>query len=228
MNGSEERLLRQRMAAAAASGGYSFNVIYDAVTRLAVELRLRGRALDFGAGVGNFTLRLHKLGLFDVIAGLDIMRRPNGLPHEIAWIERDLNDEIPTTQYDTIFAIETIEHLENPHQVVRDLYRMLAPGGAAIITTPNNESWRSLVALLMRGHYVAFGDSNYPAHITALVRKDLERMCVKVGFGRPNFRFSNHGGLPGMPTITWQQISGGLLSGARYSDNVICIATKPG
>ena len=44
---------------------------------------------------------------------------------------------------------------------------------------------RSLAALLLRGHFVDFLDSSYPAHITALVRRDFERLAAETGFDRP-------------------------------------------
>jgi len=54
-----------------------------------------------------------------------------------------------------------------------------------ILSTPNNESIRSLMALLLRGHYVAFLDCCYPAHIiTAVLRKDLVRILTDAGFSR--------------------------------------------
>jgi 2-polyprenyl-3-methyl-5-hydroxy-6-metoxy-1,4-benzoquinol methylase len=120
-----------------------------------------------------------------------------------------------------------IEHLENPRQVAREWFRILKPGGTLILSTPNNESIRSLMALLVRGHYVAFLDSCYPAHITALLRKDLVRILTEAGFSDVRFHFTDHGGLPKLPAVSWQQVSWGLLNGCRFSDNVIATARVP-
>ena len=89
--------------------------------------------------------------------------------------------------------------------VMRELSRTLIPGGTLILTTPNNESLRSLAALLVRGHYVAFSDSCYPAHITPLLRKDFMRICEEGRLLPPEFYFSGVGGIPGKPSITWQR-----------------------
>jgi 2-polyprenyl-3-methyl-5-hydroxy-6-metoxy-1,4-benzoquinol methylase len=133
---------------------------------------------------------------------------------------------MPDRTFDVIVSAEVIEHLENPRAVAREWFRLLRPGGTLIFSTPNNESWRSLFALLLQGHFVAFSDSCYPAHITALLRKDMERILTEVGFSVPTFVFSNVGGIPKFPTLHWQTVSAGLLKGVRYSDNVLAIAKR--
>ena len=147
----------------------------------------------------------------------------------IPWYRLDLNDAdgIPAASFDVVIAAEVIEHLENPRKVAREWFQILKPGGTLILSTPNNESLRSLMALLVRGHYVAFLDSCYPAHITALLRKDLVRILSEAGFSHVRFHFTNHGGLPKLPSASWQQISFGLLKGCRFSDNIIGTARVP-
>ena len=221
-------LEQQRLQAAEASGGISSAVIYNRIVEVVQEYDLRGRALDYGAGIGNLTRRLWALGRFEQIAGTDILPRPKDLPDAIAWHCLDLNhgDVVPSASFDAVIAAEVIEHLENPREVAREWYRILKPGGTLVLSTPNNESIRSLVALLIRGHFVAFDDSCYPAHITALLRKDLMRILSEAGFSGVRFQFTNFGGLPKMPAVSWQQVSFGLLVGCRFSDNVIATAVK--
>ena len=118
--------------------------------------------------------------------------------------------------------------LQNPSccEVAREWHRILKLGGTLILSTPNNESIRSLVALVARGHYVAFGDDSYPAHITALLRKDIVRILTEAGFSDVRLHFTNSGGVPKFPVVKWQQISFGLLKGCRFSDNMIATAIK--
>ncbi|MDP9339095.1 MAG: methyltransferase domain-containing protein [Acidobacteriota bacterium] len=220
-------LEEQRLRAAEASGGVSSEVIYDQILRLVQGYDLRGRALDYGAGVGNLARRLLALGRFERVEGADILPRPENLPSEIAWHRFDSNEAgvLPARSFDAVIAAEVLEHLENPRQVAREWFRILKPGGRLILSTPNNESIRSLMALMLRGHFVAFQDSCYPAHITALLRKDLERILNEAGFSSVRFHFTNFGGLPKLPAVTWQRVSFRLLKGCRFSDNVIATAT---
>lgn len=223
-------LAEQRLRAAEASGGASSDVIYDQILKLVQGYNLRGRALDYGAGVGNLTCKLSALGRFDQVEGADILPRPENLPSEIAWHRFDSNEAgvLPAKSFDAVIAAEVIEHLENPRQVAREWFRILKPGGRLVLSTPNNESVRALMALLVRGHFVAFQDSCYPAHITALLRKDLARILNEAGFSGVRFRFTDSGGLPRLPAVSWQQVSFGLLKGRRFSDNIIATAAAGG
>jgi 2-polyprenyl-3-methyl-5-hydroxy-6-metoxy-1,4-benzoquinol methylase len=219
----------RRIHAAEASGGTSAELIYSTVTRILEELKLAGDVLDFGAGKGLFTTELIGLRRFRSVTGADIMWRPDDLPSGIReWIVGDLNAplEVPQSSFDVIVAVEVIEHLENPRATVREWFRLLRDGGTIICSTPNNETWRSLLALLFRGHYALFGDANYPAHITALLRKDIDRIMAEAGFEEPAYHYTNYGLLPKVG-LRWQAISAALFRGVRYSDNLVAVAKKP-
>jgi 2-polyprenyl-3-methyl-5-hydroxy-6-metoxy-1,4-benzoquinol methylase len=222
-------VLEHRITAAQASGGVSDASIYRMVIRNIQQNDLRGSLLDFGAGKGVLTSLLLETQRFSRIAAADLQENPGELGSNVEWIAADLNDCIPcaSESFDVIVAAEIIEHLENPRIVARELFRLLRPGGTLLLTTPNNESWRSLISLAIRGHYIAFNDGSYPAHITALLRTDIVRVVTEAGFDTPIFDYSDHGGIPGWPTITWQRISMGLLRGLRFSDNLLALARKP-
>jgi len=222
-------LTARRIHAAEASGGASADVLYAAVTRILHEWNLGGDLLDFGAGKGRFTTELARLPRFRSVTGADIVWRPDDLPIGIDnWIVGDLNAplDVPDGAFDVIVAVEVIEHLENPRATAREWFRLLRAGGAVICSTPNNESWRSLLALLFRGHYAFFGPANYPAHITALLRKDIDRLMAEAGFDTPAYYYTNHGRLPKL-SLHWQAISGAVFRGVRYSDNLVAVARKP-
>jgi 2-polyprenyl-3-methyl-5-hydroxy-6-metoxy-1,4-benzoquinol methylase len=225
---SHQPLNSYRRFAADASCGISNDTIYGTFERIVSEITLSGDLLDFGAGKGILTERFISLGRFNSITAIDIVPRPHNLNASVTWHCCDLNEppDIPNESFDVIVSAEVIEHLENPRATAREWFRLLSPRGTLILSTPNNESWRALVALVMRGHFVDFGDSSYPAHITALVRKDIERILIEAGFSSLRFVFSNVGGVPKLPWIQWQKLTGGFLKGLRFSDNLFAIATK--
>lgn len=224
-----QNLQIQRQIASIASNGISTEFVYTTFEQVLTQLDLKGEILDFGAGRGNLTKRLLGLENFSRITAIDMMQRPTEIDESIKWICWDLNEaiNIPAESFDVIVSAEVIEHLENPRSVAREWFRLLRPGGTLIFSTPNNESWRALIALLLQGHFVYFGDTSYPAHITALLRKDIERILVEAGFSSPAFVFTNIGAIPKFPRLHWQTISAAFLKGVRYSDNLLAIAHKP-
>jgi 2-polyprenyl-3-methyl-5-hydroxy-6-metoxy-1,4-benzoquinol methylase len=218
-----------RLAAALSSAGLSNRMIYDEIMRTVRLHGVFGDALDFGAGTGHISKTLLQTNKHRSICAVDVISRPDELPKEIVWLSVDLNDAVPRPDgsYDLIVAVEIIEHLENPRFVVREWTRLLRPGGVIVMSTPNNESIRSLVSLLVRGHFCAFTDTSYPAHITALLKKDLIRIFSENGLIIKSISYTRSGGIPGMPYISWQDLSFKLLRGMRFSDNMILSACKP-
>jgi len=55
----------------------------------------------------------------------------------------------PDNSFDTILCWETMEHFNfNPVKLVRELHRVLKPGGRVCVTVPNKASWQRLAVLL--------------------------------------------------------------------------------
>lgn len=182
--------------------------------------------LDFGAGQGALLGSLQKMK-YENLQGADLLAKPSGFAGN--WIQSDLNrfqSEKFNSAFDCILCIEVIEHLENPREILRQFHEMLKPGGLVLMTTPHVESYRSLISLYFRGHYVDFLDNSYPAHITPVLPKDLQRIVSEAGFEKLHIQYSGKGVLPALTSLTWQQVSLGLLKGKRTSDHVMITARK--
>jgi 2-polyprenyl-3-methyl-5-hydroxy-6-metoxy-1,4-benzoquinol methylase len=222
-----EILREKRLHGALRSAGISAEPIYETVLKLCRTWQLKGDLLEFGAGTGTLAKQLAVSHPDVTMTCGDIRPRPDSLPAKFSWLEADLNHPLPLPDhsFDSIISTEVIEHLENPRAIFREFDRLLRPGGLLIVTTPNQESVRSLTALLMGGHFAAFLGPSYPAHITALLRKDFQRICQETRFDPPQFFYTNSGGLPKLPHILWQSLSFGFLRGRFFSDNV-AMATK--
>ena len=69
---------------------------------------------------------------------------------------------LPDSAYDLILCWETMEHFNfNPVKFVRELYRILKPGGRVCITVPNRASFQSIVGLLCGRGEIATINSYY-------------------------------------------------------------------
>lgn len=220
----------ERVAAARASAGISAEPIYRAVLRTLDERSLGGDVADLGAGTGALAHALCDRASVTSVTAVDLVDFDGRPEHpKLRWAFGDLNEPLPLPDesFDLVLAVELVEHLENPRAAARDWFRLLRPGGALVLTTPNNESWRALASLVVRGHFIAFTDACYPAHLTALTRTDLMRVLTEAGFAPPRFFFTDHGDVPRLTRLTWQRLSRGRLRGLRYSDNVGCVAVRP-
>lgn len=85
-----------------------------------------------------------------------------------------------------VAAVEIIKHLENPRAFVRELVRLVCPGGTIVVTTPNQLSLLSKWTLMIKGQFNAFQDGPglFPAHLSALLEIDLRRIARECGSPR--------------------------------------------
>ena len=72
----------------------------------------------------------------------------------------NLNDDplpYPDSSFDLVTCTEVIEHLEHYRSALREMARVLRPGGVLIVTTPNVLNLRSRLRYLLFGFYNMFG-----------------------------------------------------------------------
>ena len=94
--------------------------------------------------------------------------------------------------FDLITCNMVVEHLDRPDAVFSEFHRVLKPGGAAIMLTPNVLHWSMLVAaatphafhVWVRKH-VAGSEANdvFPTRYRANTQKTLDRKLRAAGFG---------------------------------------------
>ena len=130
---------------------------YPAVLRL-LDGAAPGRILDVPAGQGAFAEELLKAGYRDIDC-LDINAEAFRLNDPRVRFQRhDVIDPLPfpDAHFDYVFSIEGIEHFENPWTFVKDLCRVLKPGGRLFISTPNTFSVDARLKYLISGYFPRF------------------------------------------------------------------------
>lgn len=95
------------------------------------------KLLDLSCGGGHTSVMLAQLG-FQVVATDYGVPRPmsNGIAR-VGGV--DLNCFLPfqSASFDGVDLVEVIEHIENQPQLVREINRVLKPGGMLLVSTPN-------------------------------------------------------------------------------------------
>lgn len=207
--------------------GASSEAIYEMVASALADRGARGELVaDVGCGTGRlWTYLAHR---FTCYAGLDAVRH-EGFPSSEAFHRLDLDAggplPLPDASADAVVAVETIEHLENPRSLMRLLVRLARPGAWVVVTTPNQRSVTSLLTLVLKGRFGAFQDPQYPAHITALLDVDLQRIGAEAGLVDGAIRYSRWGRVP---LTRWHYPRALSAVWPRaLSDNLLFIGRKP-
>lgn len=139
--------------------------------------------LDIAAGQGALSERLHYIG-FDVTAS-DINEANFKLYKGFAFIKLDLNKELELNRkFDSVLAIEIIEHLENPYKLIRDCNNLLNENGTLIISTPNITNYKSRLSFLLFGRFNSFfpSDRVTSGHINPVPMWELKDILEHNGF----------------------------------------------
>jgi 2-polyprenyl-3-methyl-5-hydroxy-6-metoxy-1,4-benzoquinol methylase len=210
---------------AARSGGGSDNAIYRMVARALEKHNARGAvAVDLGCGRGA----LHSViaSRFKRYVGIDAVRY-DGFPSDGEFVAADLNApvQLESKMADGVFAVETIEHLENPRALFREIARVAKPGGWILVTTPNQLSGLSIGTLAVKRRFSAFQEVHYPAHITALLETDLVHMAREVGLREIEIEYSGSGRIA-LTRWRYPRIISAALP-RLCSDNVLLIGRAP-
>ena len=150
--------------------------------------RLRGRVLDYGCGSGHLASELLRAPGTEVY-GCDaapeaVARAAARLSGRPRWGGAVVVGEPPApyadASFDVVVLIETLEHLAEPLllPVLRDLRRLVKPGGVLLVTTPHDEDLsRNLT-------YCPFCDSEFHRveHVRAFTGDGLASLLAANGF----------------------------------------------
>src|SRR5215467_5872489 len=147
------------------------------------------RAADLGTGPGAMADRLSGFGC-DVL-GVD--RDANGfeakLPHvTLDFDQPDFASQLGPGSFELITAIEVVEHVESPIGFLRNIRRLLAPGGVAVLTTPNVDSLPARSKFFLWGKIRTMDEHSEPTHISPVF---FDLFCRQF-LPRANLRLREH------------------------------------
>jgi ubiquinone/menaquinone biosynthesis C-methylase UbiE len=129
----------------------------------AARLSRGARAVDIGAGEGYFTMLLgghvrETLGAApaDLLSACDVS--PELFRYSDVVCDSIDNGRLPydDAQFDIACSLEVIEHVQDQFAFCREIFRILKPGGCAILSTPNVLNMNSRLRYLHSGFATLF------------------------------------------------------------------------
>jgi len=143
------------------------------------------RVLDIGSGMGGFLVaaRLSGMHAIGVEPSVDYCRitRLRGMRYGMSpSVIRGVGERLPCpdVSFDVVLAQDILEHVHDPDATMREIRRVLAPNGVALVTVINRLAWRD-------PHYHLFA-------INWLPRCIGERIVERVGRSKRDARFSDN------------------------------------
>lgn len=161
------------------------------------HLPVRGRALEVGCGAGRFVCALADLRPELALVGADVSRaalgamRARGTRVEARHAG---SEQIPAEdgEFDAVLAFDVLEHVDDPERMLREVHRVIAPGGVFHLHAPCEASplcaWRWLPGQKgERGLKRRFG-----GHVQRFTRRELLDRVEAAGFEILRVRNSLH------------------------------------
>lgn len=144
----------------------------DMIVRAAGE-RIKGNILENGCGVGMYVEHLAPFG--GKIYGLEFdferaaeagLNSPNIFNAAGEFIP------LPFETFDLILSHEVIEHVQSDHAAIREMIRILKPGGRAVIFCPNRGYPFETHGIYWKGKYY-FGNKLFINYLPRFLRDKL-------------------------------------------------------
>lgn len=152
---------------------------YDDLLGRFAPYRTSGRMLEVGCGGGLFLDRAMGAGWqthgteFDAAVVAEVRARGHAMH-----LGPLVGNPWPDGHFDVVVSIEVAEHLIHPLDDLREMVRLLRPGGALYITTPN---FNSISKWLAYGKWTII---NYPEHISFFTPRTMHMALAGLGMHR--------------------------------------------
>jgi len=147
----------------------------------------KGKFLDMGCGEGLVLKNAELLGFEPY--GLDIARNLENTDSDRYhfFLGNVFEANYPDEYFSAIYMDSVLEHLSNPMETLKELKRILKPGGALLIVVPNEDSMENSFKKLcyrlifQAGKYGKIKPFIAPYHIQGFNKKSLSHALKSIG-----------------------------------------------
>lgn len=144
--------------------GLSTSAILNAATDMVAKIHTRFPCehLDIGSGNGDLIKLLRsRFNLHSSACDYtDSLMQLSDVKVAVADLSVQ-NLPYKDASFDLVTCTEVIEHLEHYRETLREMYRVLKPGGSLVLSTPNILNLKSRIRFLVAGFHNLFG----PLHV---------------------------------------------------------------
>lgn len=220
----------------------NFGRYFDTCNLIARFISQNSRFLDVGIYPGQLALLIKKLfnpvmtGISTTITDhfLSIMKKNN-----IEILTTDIEKEkllFEDKTFDIILAAELIEHVYNPYNLFKESYRVLAPGGYYIITSPNLSRLKNRLQFFFSGKPVMehlhgnieVFETNDWTHKREYTWHEVFMMMESVGFITEVKEFTSLFHYPSSSRIKAKNlIKDCIYLSPNWKGGLLCVGKKP-
>lgn len=155
--------------------------------KVASLLSPESHVLELGCATGYFAAALTRLGhdvtgLEGDVDAVELCRQRGVRATAVDLSAAEPFDCVGGQKFDAVLAMDLLEHLPRPQQLLKALPALLNPAGKLIITGPNVAYWNVRLKLLLgRWDYAASGIMD-ETHLRWFTRRTWRKMIENAGF----------------------------------------------
>ncbi len=147
------------------------------ILRELASMGLAGRLLDVGSATGDFLAAARELGWeahgIDLSPHAAAVARRRGLDVTVGTLA---DAQFQAASFDVVTMLDVLEHLVDPVAELREVHRVLRPGGLLCVETPN---WGSVYRHILRRRWAALQPR---LHLLYFDARTASRLLDRAGF----------------------------------------------